>query len=57
LIFKTSNRKIDPAADDQTGGFGVINLTKRLGMLYGDKFELNIDSEGELFNASLKIPL
>jgi hypothetical protein len=26
-------------------------------MLYGDKFELNIDDKGELFTASLKIPL
>jgi sensor histidine kinase YesM len=57
LIFKTSNRKIDPAADNQPGGFGIINLTKRLKILYGDKFELAIDSEGELFNAFLKIPL
>ena len=57
LLFKTSNRKIDPAAHDQTSGFGIINLTKRLKLLYGDKFELAIDSEGELFNAFLKIPL
>ena len=57
LIFKTSNRKIDPAADHEAGGFGIINLTKRLKLLYGNKFELTIDSEGELFNAFLKIPL
>jgi sensor histidine kinase YesM len=57
LLFKTSNCKIDPAAHDQTGGFGIINLTKRLRLLYGDKFELAIDCEGELFNAFLKIPL
>ncbi len=57
LLFKTSNRKIDPAAHDQTGGFGIINLTKRLKLLYGDKFELAIDCEGELFNAFLKVPL
>ena len=57
LLFKTSNRKVDPAADDQPGGFGIINLTKRLRMLYGDKFELTIDDEGELFTAFLKIPL
>ena len=57
LLFRTSNRKFDPAADHQTGGFGIINLTKRLRMLYGDKFELTIDSEGDLFNAFLKIPL
>ncbi len=57
LLFKTSNRKIDPATHDQTGGFGIINLTKRLKLLYGDKFELAIDCEGELFVAFLKIPL
>jgi sensor histidine kinase YesM len=57
LLFKTSNHKVDSAANDQPGGFGIINLTKRLRMLYGEKFELTIDNEGELFTASLKIPL
>jgi LytS/YehU family sensor histidine kinase len=57
LLFKTSNQKVDPEAGDQPGGFGIINLTKRLRMLYGDKFELTIDDEGELFTAFLKIPL
>src|SRR5580704_2056081 len=49
LLFKTSNQKVDPEHGNQPGGFGIINLTKRLGMLYGDKFELTIDDEGELF--------
>jgi sensor histidine kinase YesM len=57
LLFKTSNCKIDPTADNQPGGFGIINLTKRLRMLYGNKFELTIDREAELFIAVLKIPL
>jgi LytS/YehU family sensor histidine kinase len=57
LLFRTSNRKADPESDDQHGGFGIINLTKRLRMLYADKFELTIDDEGELFTAFLKIPL
>ena len=57
LLFKTCNRKIGPAAEKQPGGFGIINLTKRLRMLYGDKFELTIDSEGDTFVAFLKIPL
>jgi len=57
LLFKTSNRKVDPADSDQPGGFGIINLTKRLRMLYGDKFELTIDDKGELFTAFLKIPI
>jgi len=57
LLFKTSNHKGDPEPGDQSGGFGIVNLTKRLRMLYGDKFELTIDDEGELFTAFLKIPL
>jgi sensor histidine kinase YesM len=57
LLFKTSNRKVGPADGDMPGGFGIINLTKRLRMLYGEKFELMIDGDGELFTAFLKIPL
>jgi len=57
LFFTTRNRKVNPEAGDEPGGFGIINLTKRLRMLYGDKFELTIDDEGELFTAFLKIPL
>jgi len=57
LFFTTRNRRVDLEAGGEPGGFGIINLTKRLRMLYGDKFELTIDDEGELFTASLKIPL
>jgi sensor histidine kinase YesM len=57
LFFTTRNRKVDPEAGDEPGGFGIINLTKRLRMLYGEKFELTTDDEGELFTAFLKIPL
>ena len=57
LLFKTSNHKVDPEPGNQPGGFGIINLTKRLRMLYGDKFELTIDDEGEQYTAFLKIPL
>lgn len=57
LLFKTSNRKVHPVGSHQPGGFGIINLTKRLSMLYGEKFELVIDDKGELFTALLKIPL
>jgi sensor histidine kinase YesM len=57
LLFKTSNQRVAPEPGDQPGGFGIINLTKRLRMLYGEKFELTIDGEGELFTAFLKIPL
>jgi len=57
LFFKTSNRKVDPEPGSLPGGFGIVNLSKRLRMLYGEKFELTIDNAGELFTAFLKIPL
>ncbi len=56
LLFKTSNRKNDSPAAHQSGGFGIANLTKRLKMLYGQEFELDIDDRGDLYTASLKIP-
>jgi LytS/YehU family sensor histidine kinase len=57
LLFKTGNHKVELTEHEQTGGFGIVNLTKRLGMLYGDKFELIVDKEGELYTAFLKIPV
>jgi LytS/YehU family sensor histidine kinase len=57
LLFKTSNHKVDPEPGDGPGGFGIINLTQRLRMLYGDKFELTINDEGKLYTAFLKIPI
>ncbi|WP_183557902.1 sensor histidine kinase [Mucilaginibacter sp. SP1R1] len=57
LLFKTINRKVTPVVTQQSNGFGIANLTKRLTMLYGSKFELAIDNEGELYTAFLKIPL
>jgi sensor histidine kinase YesM len=57
LFFTTRNRKADPEVGDEPGGFGIINLTKRLKLLYGDKFELSIDDEEEFYTAFLKIPL
>ena len=57
LLFKTSNRKIASSVTNQSNGFGIANLTKRLTMLYGSNFELTIDKDGELYIAFLKIPI
>jgi sensor histidine kinase YesM len=57
LLFKTINRKVDPTVINPSGGFGIANLIKRLRMLYGSEFELNIDSQGESYIAFLKIPI
>jgi len=57
LLFETINHKVYPEPANQPGGFGIINLKKRLRMLYEDKFELTTSGEGNLFTAYLKIPL
>jgi sensor histidine kinase YesM len=57
LFFKTSNRIFDPTAAGESTGFGILNLTRRLRMLYGSNFELAIDQNGGVYNAVLKIPL
>jgi sensor histidine kinase YesM len=45
-----------PAQKD-SHGFGIQNLRKRLTILFGTKFELNIDHSGQYFTAFLKVPL
>ena len=57
LIFKTDNHLCNTGAEHDSTGFGIINLTKRLTMLYGSNFELMTENDGELFHAFLKIPL
>lgn len=58
LLFKTSNLKTaHPVGGQPRDGFGIINLTKRLRMLYGEQFELVIDDREDWFTAFLKIPV
>jgi len=57
LLFQTCNRIHEKASKDETHGFGIENLRKRLAMLYGQKFELNIENNGKTFTAFLKVPI
>jgi sensor histidine kinase YesM len=57
LLFQTKNRIHDKPGTTEPNGFGIKNLCKRLSFLYGEKFELNIDTSGNFFTASLKVPL
>lgn len=57
LLFQTCNRIHDKTSKDETHGFGIENLRKRLTMLYGQKFELNIENNGQTFTAFLKVPI
>jgi sensor histidine kinase YesM len=57
LLFQTRNRMPEKQAQDVSHGFGIQNLRKRLTILYGTEFELNIDQSGHYFTAFLKVPL
>ena len=57
LLFQTRNAIHDKPASGVSDGFGIKNLQKRLTLLYGTGFELNIDDDGRFFTAFLKVPL
>lgn len=57
MMFQTCNSIHPVASKEQCHGFGIENLRKRLTMLYGGKFELNIENNGQTFIAFLKVPL
>ncbi len=58
LIFRCSNRLVEPdTTQTAPHGFGLENLRKRLMLLYGDAFELNLEQTAQFFTAFLKVPL
>ncbi|MGZ3811990.1 MAG: sensor histidine kinase [Mucilaginibacter sp.] len=57
LLFQTRNQIPPAQSQDATHGFGIENLRKRLNLLYGTGFELNIDCTDKHFTAFLKVPL
>jgi sensor histidine kinase YesM len=57
LLFQTSNQIPVNQAQDASHGFGIENLRKRLTLLYGTEFELNVECTGKNFTAFLKVPL
>jgi sensor histidine kinase YesM len=57
LLFQTRNRIFEKPGSAGHSGFGIENLRKRLCFLYGEKFELSIDTTGNFFTAFLKVPL
>lgn len=56
LCLKTNNR-IFPKKKDESSGFGLENLKKRLNLRYPDLFRLKIDETGEDFNVDFRIKL
>ena len=56
LRFTCSNSRI-PTAEDQHGGVGLQNVRRRLDLIYGDSYSLNIGDEETRYTVELVLPL
>jgi sensor histidine kinase YesM len=57
LLFTTTNTLPAQPLNNPSTGFGIENLHKRLVLLYGNNFELNVQNKGDIYIANLNIPL
>ena len=63
LVFVCQNSKVrrEPVKPGQElareGGVGLTNVQRRLQLLYGDQYRLDIDDQAETYNITLEIPL
>ena len=59
VCFYIRNSKTDrePVSDPLTSGIGIENTRKRLDLLYGSGYLLNIENEMDYFSVTLKFPL
>jgi len=56
LYFIVKNRFIDTETiKDKTSGIGLVNVKRRLELLYGDRHYLSINKTGDWFIVSLQI--
>ena len=57
LIFIIKNSKVNRLNEPEHVGFGIENSRKRLDLIYGNKYSLDIDNNDNSFTVNLKIPL
>ena len=57
FVFTVQNRIHPKIKQNKNSGIGIENVRKRLELLFGDTFELNIDEKDEIFNVYLSIPI
>lgn len=57
LNILLSNSKSQTSAKGISGGIGLANVTKRLELIYGDSYKLNISEKTNLYDVSLSIPI
>eukprot|EP01133_Synstelium_polycarpum_P014007 gene14007-16511_t len=56
LIFTVLN-KISHHQKDRSSGIGLLNIYRRLDLIYPQKYELNIDNDGASYQSRLRIEL
>lgn len=56
LLFRCINSR-HPAGSMTVRGVGLDNITKRLNLLYGNRYSLRIEEETDCYNVSLTIPI
>lgn len=57
LYFEITNSKGHTFAVEPKGGIGLMNIKKRLALLYGETHQLDIIDEKNLFTVKLNIPI
>lgn len=57
LIFEIRNGKPEMMNDKTTSGIGIENTRKRLDIIYGKKYSLNIEENKKHYNLTLIIPV
>lgn len=56
LLFTCRNSKAE-MPNQEKGGVGLQNVTKRLNLLYGNNYTLDIQDASDVYNVKLEIPL
>jgi LytS/YehU family sensor histidine kinase len=56
LEIAVSNSKSQKSLKSETGGIGLANVKKRLDLLFGDTYQLDISEKNDRFDVFLSIP-
>jgi LytS/YehU family sensor histidine kinase len=57
LLLVVTNSKSDNSTADEFSGIGIDNTRKRLELLYGNNYNLDIIDEKKLFTVNLSLPI
>jgi len=57
IIFEISNSRWNNKSDLEEGGIGMVNTRKRLDLIYGKEYLLNIDQKEKEYKVLLILPL